>query len=59
MINSEDILDLINRKCFKGLKSEYDVQLVFHVQLVSPKFHKNGKNKKKQSVWLFCLQTLT
>ena len=53
MVNFQDILDLIDKKCFNGLINGHDVQLGGH------KFHKNGKNQKKQSVWLFCLKTLT
>ena len=37
MLNFQDISDLINKKCFNGLKNEYNVQLVSH------KFHNNGK----------------
>ena len=44
MVDFQDILDLINKKCLNGLKNEYDVQLGGH------KFHKSGKNQKKQSV---------
>ena len=44
MVNFQDILDLIGKKCFNGLINEHDVQLGGH------KFHKNGKNQKKQSV---------
>ena len=40
MLDFQDILDLINKKCLNGLKNEYDVQLV------SDKFHNNGKNQK-------------
>ena len=40
----QDILDLINKKCLNGLKNYHDMQLGGH------KFHKNGKNQKKQSV---------
>ena len=31
----QDSLDLIDKKCFNGLKNEYDVQLVSQVQLMS------------------------
>ena len=44
MLNFQDILDLIGKKCFNGLINGHDVQLGGH------KFHKNGKNQKKQSV---------
>ena len=44
MVNFQDILDLIDKKCFNGLINGHDVQLCGH------KFHKNGKNQKKQSV---------
>ena len=44
MLNFQDILDLIDKKCFNGLINGHDVQLGGH------KFHKNGKNQKKQSV---------
>ena len=44
MVNFQDILDLIDKKCFNGLINGHDVQLGGH------KFHKNGKNQKKQSV---------
>ena len=41
---------LVLLKSKSVLKSLYDVQLVSHVQLWGDKFHKNGKNQKKQSV---------
>ena len=44
MLNFQEILDLIDKKCFNGLINGHDVQLGGH------KFHKNGKNQKKQSV---------
>ena len=45
MLSFQDILDHFrSKKCFNDLKNEYDVQLMAH------KFHKNGKNQKKQSV---------
>ena len=44
MVNFQDILDLIDKKCFNGLINGNGMQLGGH------KFHKNGKNQKKQSV---------
>ena len=43
MVNFQDILDLIDKKCFNGLINGHDVQLSGH------KFHNNGKNKKKHN----------
>ena len=48
-----------SKNCVKACKMARLCQDGHDVQLGGHKFHKNGKNQKKQSVWLFCLKTLT
>ena len=49
MVNFQNILDLIDKKCFNGLINGHDVQLGGH------KFHKNGKNQKNYHFLIFTI----